>query len=35
MVVGARQSCQFFRQKTGFLRNNRGLLALIKLPDFA
>ena len=25
MVVGARQSFQFFRQKTWFLRNNRGL----------
>ena len=29
MVVGARQSVQFFRQKTWFLGNNRGL------PDFA
>ena len=26
MVVRARQSSQFFRQKTWFLRNNRGLL---------
>ena len=25
MVVGARQSFQFFRQKTWFLENNRGL----------
>ena len=25
MVVGARQSFQFFRQKTWFLGNNRGL----------
>ena len=25
MVVGARQSFQFFGQKTWFLRNNRGL----------
>ena len=24
MVVGARQSFQFFRQKTWFLENNRG-----------
>ena len=25
MVVGARQSIQFFRQKTWFLKNNRAL----------
>ena len=29
MVVGARQSFQFFRQKTWFLENNRG--SFIKL----
>ena len=28
MVVGARQSFQFFRQKTWFLGNNRGLSKL-------
>ena len=25
MVIGARQSFQFFRQNTGFLENNRAL----------
>ena len=28
MIVGARQSFQFFRQKTCFFWNNRGLLNL-------
>ena len=35
MVVGARQSFQFFRQKTWFLENNRAFSKTVFTWDFA